>query len=101
MKVSEDEGCGAPRPGGNGRGAPAQGGWPEGLLRGVARPGYDTLRSASAGRIREARQPPMAPAISPPAMARPAASAMVVTETGADSATSMVFLAAEAACPPG
>src|SRR3954468_13067438 len=86
MQQQKKQGVGRRLPGGCTEGTPQ--------LKGC----YETLRRASAGRILEARQPPMAPAIRPPVTARPTASAMVVRETGAERAISMVL---EADCPPG
>ncbi|CAM5347687.1 hypothetical protein STANM309S_02002 [Streptomyces tanashiensis] len=62
------------------------------VVRGWVRAvGYSTRRSASAGRSREARQAPKAPATSPPPRARRTARPTVVTLTGAVRAMSTVL----------
>src|SRR5689334_17658332 len=61
-------------------------------------PRYSTRLNASAGLSLDARQPPNAPAIRPPATARATAIATVVALTGAVRATSSVLAAA---CRPG
>src|SRR5580693_1845187 len=59
---------------------------------------YSTRASAAAGRNRTARQPPIAPANSPPAMASTTARATAPSVTGTVRWTDTVWAAAGAAC---
>src|SRR5215218_8058543 len=80
-------------------GVPLQLGVGDGCFGGAL--AHATLRSASAGRRREARHPPTAPAMSPPSTASPIAIATTPNVMGAFSTTSVVAPSASTLEPNG